>query len=295
MSTAHYATPLETRLSVYMAQVFLLMAGGSLLTAAATNLIENFGDLSAMHALAKSPWLLVLVALQLSFVFAVVPRVGQLSATVAALVLMETIIANSLIIVPVSYALFLASPVQGLFVATFLFLLMAMLSRLFTRNFGMVPTFAIMGLVGWAFAMFVHLFFGEGLTFYGEAFNRYIVSLVAVVTVAGFTAWHIQQIKMLNMEPDQPFCTTVLRGTTLMALDYVYLVVRIPYQIFGEVLDLLGVRPVREHARIPTRLSLKAQAAPLTALAAMPPKQPAAKKAKKAAAKPRKKAVRRKS
>lgn len=281
-------TPLEKRLSTYMTQVFLLMALGSLLTAVVVNLLENIGDLSVMHSLATSPWLLVLIVLQLSLVFAVVPRIPSLSGTSAAVILAETIVVNSLIILPVSYALFMASPMQGLYVATFLFVLMALLSRVFHRSFGIVPTFAIMGLVGWAFAMFMHLYCGEAMLFYGDAFNRYVVSLVAVVTVAGFTAWHGQQIKMLTMEPDQPFCTTVLRGTTLMALDYVYLVVRIPYQVFSEILELLGVNAVH-HASIPKNLSLAA----LTAAPTLPvvPKKKAAPKKKRAA----KKSVRRKS
>lgn len=289
MFANRHSTPLETRLSRYMSQVFLLMALGSLLTAAVVNILENIGDLSAMHALATSPWLFVLIALQLSFVFAVIPRIPVLGATSAGVILAETIVANSLIIIPVSYALFMASPMQGLFVATFLFLLMALFSRLFTRHFGIVPTFAIMGLFGWAFAMFLHLYFGDQLAFYGDAFNRYIVSLVAVVTVAGFTAWHGQQIKLLNMAPNQPFCTTVLRGTALMALDYVYLVVRIPYQVFAEIMDLLGAE-APHHASIPKNLSLKALAAPVSA-----PTKPVVKKAATRGKRIGKKSIRRKS
>src|SRR5690606_36460042 len=107
MFANRHSTPLETRLSRYMSQVFLLMALGSLLTAAVVNILENIGDLSAMHALATSPWLFVLIALQLSFVFAVIPRIPVLGATSAGVILAETIVANSLIIIPVSYALFM--------------------------------------------------------------------------------------------------------------------------------------------------------------------------------------------
>lgn len=182
----------ETRINTFMAQVYLLMAVGMVVTALVATWVTN--SLRLQYALFSSPLLAFgLFILQIIIVVALSAAVMRLSPAVAAILFLFYAALTGLTISSI-FLVYTENQVASVFwVTAGMFLLMSLVGLTLKRDLSGAGGILLMLLLGWIVAYFFSALFNLSNI-------NWALTFVGIALFAGLTAWDTQKLKQMGQQ-----------------------------------------------------------------------------------------------
>ncbi len=184
----------ESRVNSFLAQVYLLMSIGLVITALTAGWVST--NLRFQYRLFTQPWLgFGLFILQIIIVVGLSAAVMRLSTGVAALLFLfysalTGVTFSSLFLV------YTNEQITSVFwVAAGMFLLMSLVGLVLKRDMSKAGGFLLMLLLGWIIAWFFSFLFNM------SNFN-WMLTFIGIALFAGLTAWDTQRLKLMGQQLD---------------------------------------------------------------------------------------------
>lgn len=218
----------DAGLRQYMQNVFLHMAAGLGITALVSYFVGNSSSLMSM--LFAAPGLMFgLILIELGLVVYLSSKVSSMPAQRAMVLFYVYSAVNGLSLAPIFVVYTGASIASTFFVASSMFLSMAIYGYVTDNDLTTFGSFFIMGLIGLVIASIVNIFVrSSGMSL--------IISGIGVILFTGLTAYDAQRIKSMYFESDTIEISSkkAILGALCLYLDFV--------NLFISLLKFLGVR-----------------------------------------------------
>ncbi len=219
----------QSRVSIFMQQVYLWMTAALAVTAVAAFYVANTPSLLAM--LMSTVMQIVLIIAVFGLVFFLSARIQTLSASAATGFFMLYAGLMGLMLAPI-FVVYTASSITQTFIVTAgMFGGMSLYGAVTKRDLSGMGSFLIMGLWGIILASLVNIFFQSSMM-------SFIISVVGVIVFTGLTAYDTQKIREMAENAPIEDSLAIRRGAILGALtlylDFV--------NLFLMLLRLLGNR-----------------------------------------------------
>ena len=188
------STVSETRINTFMAQVYLLMSVGMIVTALVATWVT--GNLALQYTLLSSPMLAFgLFILQIIIVVALSAAVMRLSPGAAALLFLLYAALTGLVISSI-FLVYSQQQIASVFwVSAGMFLLMSLVGLLLKRDLSGAGGILLMLLLGWIVAWFFSALFNLSNV-------NWALTFVGIALFAGLTAWDTQRLKQMGQQLD---------------------------------------------------------------------------------------------
>ena len=188
------STVSETRINTFMAQVYLLMSVGMIVTALVATWVT--GNLALQYTLLSSPMLAFgLFILQIIIVVALSAAVMRLSPGAAALLFLLYAALTGLGISSI-FLVYSQQQIASVFwVSAGMFLLMSLVGLLLKRDLSGAGGILLMLLLGWIVAWFFSALFNLSNV-------NWALTFVGIALFAGLTAWDTQRLKQMGQQLD---------------------------------------------------------------------------------------------
>lgn len=195
VQTEAVGTVSETRINSFMAQVYLLMSVGMIITALVASWVTN--SLSLQYALISRPMLSFgLFILQILIVVALSAAVMRLSPVVAALLFLLYAALTGLVISSI-FLVYSEEQIASVFwVSAGMFLLMSMVGLITKRDLSGAGGILLMLLLGWIVAWFFSFLFNLSEV-------NWALTFIGIALFAGLTAWDTQRLKEMGQQLDE--------------------------------------------------------------------------------------------
>ena len=195
VQTEAVGTVSETRINSFMAQVYLLMSVGMIITALVATWVTN--SLSLQYALISRPMLSFgLFILQILIVVALSAAVMRLSPVVAALLFLLYAALTGLVISSI-FLVYSEEQIASVFwVSAGMFLLMSMVGLITKRDLSGAGGILLMLLLGWIVAWFFSFLFNLSEV-------NWALTFIGIALFAGLTAWDTQRLKEMGQQLDE--------------------------------------------------------------------------------------------
>ena len=188
------STVSETRINTFMAQVYLLMSVGMIVTALVSTWVSN--NLALQFRLISSPMLSFgLFILQIIIVVALSAAVMRLSPAVAALLFLLYAALTGLVISSI-FLVYTEEQIASVFwVSAGMFLLMSLVGLLLKRDLSGAGGILLMLRLGWIVAWFFSFLFNLSNV-------NWALTFIGIALFAGLTAWDTQRLKQIGQQLD---------------------------------------------------------------------------------------------
>jgi len=195
VQTEAVGTVSETRINSFMAQVYLLMSVGMVVTALVATWVTN--SLSLQYALISRPMLSFgLFILQILIVVALSAAVMRLSPVVAALLFLLYAALTGLVISSI-FLVYSEEQIASVFwVSAGMFLLMSLVGLITKRDLSGAGGILLMLLLGWIVAWFFSFLFNLSEV-------NWALTFIGIALFAGLTAWDTQRLKEMGQQIDE--------------------------------------------------------------------------------------------
>jgi len=211
------STVSETRINTFMAQVYLLMSVGMIVTALVATWVTN--SLNLQYALISSPMLSFgLFILQIIIVVALSAAVMRLSPGVAALLFLLYAALTGLVISSI-FLVYSEGQIASVFwVSAGMFLLMSLVGLLTKRDLSGAGGILLMLLLGWIVAWFFSFLFNLSNV-------NWALTFIGIALFAGLTAWDTQRLKQMSQQLDSHPAKggVAVLGALTLYLDFINL------------------------------------------------------------------------
>jgi FtsH-binding integral membrane protein len=211
------STVSETRINTFMAQVYLLMSVGMIVTALVATWVTN--SLNLQYALISSPMLSFgLFILQIIIVVALSAAVMRLSPGVAALLFLLYAALTGLVISSI-FLVYSEGQIASVFwVSAGMFLLMSLVGLLTKRDLSGAGGILLMLLLGWIVAWFFSFLFNLSNV-------NWALTFIGIALFAGLTAWDTQRLKQMGQQLDSHPAKggVAVLGALTLYLDFINL------------------------------------------------------------------------
>lgn len=217
--TTHQAagTVSESRVNSFLAQVYLLMAIGLVITALVATWVST--NLRFQYRLITSPGLAFgLFILQIIIVVGLSASVMRLSAGVAALLFLIYSALTGLTFSSL-FLVYTNEQIASVFwVAAGMFLLMSLVGLLLKRDMSGAGGILLMLLLGWIVAWFFS-------TLFHLSEINWLLTFVGIALFAGLTAWDTQRLKQMGQQLDSHPARggLIVMGALSLYLDFINL------------------------------------------------------------------------
>jgi FtsH-binding integral membrane protein len=211
------ATASEVRINTFLAQVYLLMTLGLVVTGLTASWLSNNLDLQLR--IATNPWIgWGLFIIQIIIVIALSGAAARMSTGVAALMFL---LYSALMGVTISsiFLVYSGSDVSYAFwVTAGMFLLTSLAGLLLKRDLSGAGNFLMMVLLGWIFAWFLSFFFAN------PSFN-WLMNFVGILLFAALTVRDTQRLKQIGEAAGNSggMGRVVVIGALTLYLDFINL------------------------------------------------------------------------
>jgi FtsH-binding integral membrane protein len=184
----------ETRINTFMAQVYLLMSAGMIITALVATWVSN--NLALQFRLISSPMLSFgLFIIQVIIVVALSAAVMRLSPGVAALLFLLYAALTGLVLSSI-FLVYTEEQIASVFwVSAGMFLLMSLVGFLLKRDLSGAGGILLMLLLGWVVAWFFSFLFNLSNV-------NWALTFIGIALFAGLTAWDTQRLKQIGQQLD---------------------------------------------------------------------------------------------
>lgn len=184
----------ETRINTFMAQVYLLMSAGMVITALVATWVSN--NLALQFRLISSPMLSFgLFIIQVIIVVALSAAVMRLSPGVAALLFLLYAALTGLVLSSI-FLVYTEEQIASVFwVSAGMFLLMSLVGFLLKRDLSGAGGILLMLLLGWVVAWFFSFLFNLSNV-------NWALTFIGIALFAGLTAWDTQRLKQIGQQLD---------------------------------------------------------------------------------------------
>ncbi len=184
----------ETRINTFMAQVYLLMSVGMVITALVATWVSN--NLALQFRLISSPMLSFgLFIIQIIIVVALSAAVMRLSPGVAALLFLLYAALTGLVLSSI-FLVYTEEQIASVFwVSAGMFLLMSLVGLLLKRDLSGAGGILLMLLLGWVVAWFFSFLFNLSNV-------NWALTFIGIALFAGLTAWDTQRLKQIGQQLD---------------------------------------------------------------------------------------------
>ena len=215
--TSAVPTATEARINTFLAQVYLLMTLGLVVTALTASWVNS--NLNLQFRIATNPWIgWGLFIIQIIIVIALSGAAARMSAGVAALMFL---LYSALVGVTISsiFLLYSGSDISYTFwVTAGMFLLTSLTGLLLKRDLSGAGTFLTMVLLGWIFAWFLSFFFAN------QSFN-WLMNFVGILLFAALTVRDTQRLKQIGEAAGDSggMGRVVVIGALTLYLDFINL------------------------------------------------------------------------
>ena len=200
-----------------MAQVYLLMSVGMIVTALVATWVTN--SLNLQYALISSPMLSFgLFILQIIIVVALSAAVMRLSPGVAALLFLLYAALTGLVISSI-FLVYSEGQIASVFwVSAGMFLLMSLVGLLTKRDLSGAGGILLMLLLGWIVAWFFSFLFNLSNV-------NWALTFIGIALFAGLTAWDTQRLKQMGQQLDSHPAKggVAVLGALTLYLDFINL------------------------------------------------------------------------
>lgn len=188
------STVSESRINIFMGQVYLLMSVGMIVTALVATWVTN--SLNLQYALISSPMLSFgLFILQVIIVVALSAAVMRLSPAVAALLFLVYAALTGLVISSI-FLVYSEEQIASVFwVSAGMFLLMSLVGLITKRDLSGAGGILLMLLLGWIVAWFFSFLFNLSEV-------NWALTFIGIALFAGLTAWDTQRLKEMGQQLD---------------------------------------------------------------------------------------------
>ena len=237
--------PLEQTVARHMAAVYGLMAiGAAAMATASWWLHQTDIDDGLWPVLQDHAGFVILLLAQLGFAEAVLPRVAVLRNVTCILFLIESVIVNTLIFVPLTLLVFGIYPTMPLALAAVLFTLLMLFSLVMGKAPHRVQGFTLTALAGVIFMTFGQLYIAPLVGVQSDLQAQLTLGTLVTFLVAGFCAWDNLVIQSFNtsVSAQSIGCRGALRGALRLSLDHLNLAIDLPKFVSTGLMDLAGVR-----------------------------------------------------
>jgi len=211
------STVSETRINTFMAQVYLLMSVGMIVTALVATWVTN--SLNLQYALISSPMLSFgLFILQIIIVVALSAAVMRISPGVAALLFLLYAALTGLVISSI-FLVYSEGQIASVFwVSAGMFLLMSLVGLLTKRDLSGAGGILLMLLLGWIVAWFFSFLFNLSNV-------NWALTFIGIALFAGLTAWDTQRLKQMGQQLDSHPAKggVAVLGALTLYLDFINL------------------------------------------------------------------------
>jgi len=211
------STVSETRINTFMAQVYLLMSVGMIVTALVATWVTN--SLNLQYALISSPMLSFgLFILQIIIVVALSAAVMRISPGVAALLFLLYAALTGLVISSI-FLVYSEGQIASVFwVSAGMFLLMSLIGLLTKRDLSGAGGILLMLLLGWIVAWFFSFLFNLSNV-------NWALTFIGIALFAGLTAWDTQRLKQMGQQLDSHPAKggVAVLGALTLYLDFINL------------------------------------------------------------------------
>ena len=184
----------ETRINTFMAQVYLLMSAGMVITALVATWVSN--NLALPFRLISSPMLSFgLFIIQVIIVVALSAAVMRVSPGVAALLFLLYASLTGLVLSSI-FLVYTEEQIASVFwVSAGMFLLMSLVGFLLKRDLSGAGGILLMLLLGWVVAWFFSFLFNLSNV-------NWALTFIGIALFAGLTAWDTQRLKQIGQQLD---------------------------------------------------------------------------------------------
>ena len=184
----------ETRINTFMAQVYLLMSVGMVITALVATWVSN--NLALQFRLISSPMLSFgLFIIQIIIVVALSAAVMRLSPGVAALLFLLYAALTGLVLSSI-FLVYTEEQIASVFwVSAGMFLLISLVGFLLKRDLSGAGGILLMLLLGWVVAWFFSFLFNLSNV-------NWALTFIGIALFAGLTAWDTQRLKQIGQQLD---------------------------------------------------------------------------------------------
>lgn len=211
------STVSETRINTFMAQVYLLMSVGMIVTTLVATWVTN--SLRLQYALLSSPMLSFgLFIFQIIIVVALSAAVMRLSPGVAALLFLLYAALTGLVISTI-FLIYSEEQIASVFwVSAGMFLLMSLVGLLTKRDLSAAGGILLMLLMGWIVAWFFSFLFNLSDV-------NWALTFIGIALFAGLTAWDTQRLKQMGgqLESHPAKGGLAVLGALTLYLDFINL------------------------------------------------------------------------
>jgi len=206
-----------TRTNTFLAQVYLLMTLGLIVTGLTASWVNN--NLALQWRIATNPWIgWGLFIVQIMIVAALSGAVARMSAGVAALMFLLYSALMGLTLSTI-FLIYSASDISyAFFVTAGMFLLTSLAGLVLKRDLSGAGSFLLMVLLGWIFAYFISFFFNN------PGFN-WLMNFVGILLFAALTVRDTQRLKQIGEAAGNSggLGRVVVVGALTLYLDFINL------------------------------------------------------------------------